>query len=695
MEQNKIFLEAILKINDFSPARKKEIASQLSLPENQQKDLMFMSAILVSTGTNKNGATFLGSELVKARDTIALKPLDIEHKEDVIIGHIVSSMYMDQQGDVLDDSAMYTELASAGDDYKTVSSKMDKMSMDVGIICVVYRDRFKDLADEIEAGEWKVSMECYYDNYDVKVGDLIIPRAQANNYKNPDPKVIRDLKLVVAGTALGTSKVSRVLRGVKFCGVGIVKNPANERSLILEAAAENIKHAEEREDLLEAASDSTEVLEGVTEVVQIESSGYFLIKNATEVVKDSYTTDYNEASAEAIRRASLDITSGKGENDYFVVAAKSKFIPRSNISLNSDSEVITYITNDIGNVKEINQFSGSKESAELVSRWGPNESTAGICVSFEKYVRERPNDSNKGRIIATHWCKLFNSPCPVLGADAHSKNCLRNKFSRMVRDENQHGDALTETPFNPRSTVPVEDIELLAGTDLPSPKTQDEALADKLTEGQQAPKSSVKTVKPKSDTFEQPSVVIMDSEFIPDKVADNLVKINKKTTVIKDPYRDFPIQVASLTKDERKELASSEFGLSSSRKYPINTKERLISTMQMFGSLLPSLKVSEQKELFNNIIVKSLTLKVKTDGFEKDYGSLSEVKSTYGIPRLELFPLESREQIISAMSRFRHIKVEISEAEKKQLFVNILRAAKSLKIDSSQFQEKFKDLLHN
>ena len=87
-KKNRIVLEAVLTPRDLTNVQKKEYASKLELPENDQDDLLFMSAILVSTGTNKNGATFLGSELIKAKDTIALKPLDIEHEEDKIIGHI-------------------------------------------------------------------------------------------------------------------------------------------------------------------------------------------------------------------------------------------------------------------------------------------------------------------------------------------------------------------------------------------------------------------------------------------------------------------------------------------------------------------------------------------------------------------------------------------------------------------------------
>lgn len=704
---NKLILEAILKLNEFPLEKRKELASKLSLPENEQKDLMYMSAILVSTGTNKNGATFLGSELIKARETIALKPLDKDHIEDQIIGHIVSSLYMDQRGEVLDDAALFKELIEDEDKERAanVVGKLDRMSMDIGIVCVVYKDRFPKLAEELEKGEWKVSMECYYDDFDVKIGDLIIPKADAKRYKVLEKSVQQDLKLVIAGTTMGTHRVSRVLRGVKFCGVGIVKNPANERSIILEAASENIRQAEEREQLLEAAKNSISLegtenfikLENVDgEVVQVESSGYFLLKNGNEVVENSFTRDYAEIAKEAIRRTALD----DYKNQYYVVVTKSKFIPREDIELNETSEATTYVTDEIGGIKEIHEFTGSKEQAELVSRWGPNESPAGICISFEKYLRERPNSTNKGRIIATHWCKLFNKPCPVLGADAHDKACLRNKFSHLVSLDSD-GITKIKAPINPASPIPHDQLIELKPEDMPRPKTLDEAISEKPLEGDPEPESLVKTVdNGPDDGLEVPSVVITDSEFIPKSVTTDLLKLKGPTIVIDDPYKDFPIQVAQASIEERKSLKDYEFGLPNSRRYPIHTQEHIKSIMSLFPKIRSKLKASEQKTLYKNLLFRGLILDVDTSSFEKETSGLTiktnvEYSEDYGIPRLSLFPLSSREQIISAMSRFRHVKVEISETERKFLLINILRAAKKFNIDTSTFRDKFKDLLNS
>jgi hypothetical protein len=167
--KGKFRLEGILTPRtDLNLLQEKEIAAKLNLPENDvnKRDLMFMSAILVSTGTNKNGAHFLGSELIKARRTIAQKPLNLEHQEQSIIGHITEWLFMDHSGKVLDDEEMYNSLAACKDDHKAMTAKLqkyDEMDMDIGIICAVYRDRFPEIAEDIELGRYKVSMECYYE----------------------------------------------------------------------------------------------------------------------------------------------------------------------------------------------------------------------------------------------------------------------------------------------------------------------------------------------------------------------------------------------------------------------------------------------------------------------------------------------------------------------------------------------------
>ena len=229
--KNKFFLEAPIKIQEETKELREKASKHIELPPEDQKqpDLMYFTAILVSSGENLNHAYFTGSELVAAENTIVNKALDVEHSEKDIIGHIYERTYINKEGNKLE----LNELAS------TEKASLDKQDMHIVIAGIIYRNRFPNLAEEVASGKWdSVSMECYYKSYDVKIGDMILsaPEAEAlglasdNSVLGKVAKVIKDKKEIAKGT------VARVLRGICFSGCGIVKNPANPASVIIETA---------------------------------------------------------------------------------------------------------------------------------------------------------------------------------------------------------------------------------------------------------------------------------------------------------------------------------------------------------------------------------------------------------------------------------------------------------------------------
>jgi len=261
--KNKFYLTASIKMAEETEALKKEVASVINLPEGNEKqpDLSYFSAILVSTGTNLNNACFLGSELVAAKDTIISKAMDVEHVEQEIIGHIYSCAFTDDVGEALST----IELAS------TETATLDTKDMHIQIGSIIYKSRFPELSKEIANDEWKVSMECFFKDFDIKVGDMIIPKeaATALGIEIADEstygkvaKVIKNGKEVAEGT------VARVLRGICFSGCGIVKNPANPSSVILETAAETTEDAAIifNLDLVEAASIDEKTIQEVKNI---------------------------------------------------------------------------------------------------------------------------------------------------------------------------------------------------------------------------------------------------------------------------------------------------------------------------------------------------------------------------------------------------------------------------------------------
>src|SRR5574338_706736 len=166
-QENKITVVAPIDVQQYVEAAAQEKAAILAFPDEKQNDLQYIRSILVSAGTNKNGAHFLPSEMMKAHNTIVHKAIDIEHDESRVIGHIYDCAFTFKDGELFDPKKLQAE--SLG-----------------------------------------------YDPNDL-IGGFV---------------------KVVAGTkALGKHLVGRVLRGITFSGMGIVKNPANPHFIILETAA--------------------------------------------------------------------------------------------------------------------------------------------------------------------------------------------------------------------------------------------------------------------------------------------------------------------------------------------------------------------------------------------------------------------------------------------------------------------------
>lgn len=228
----KFYLEAELQPVKETVALRKEAASVISLPDvaDRQPDLSYFSSIFVSTGTNLNNAHFLASELVMAEGTVAGKAVDIEHEEDQIIGHIYANAFTDKNGKGISlEDLKNREIAS-----------LDDEELHVEIASVIYKTRFPEVAQEVSEGKWKVSMEAYYMDYDVKIGDTILSKdeAAALGFSVADETSYgKHAQIVKAGEVIDEGVVAKVLRGICFSGVGIVKNPANPPSVVLEATA--------------------------------------------------------------------------------------------------------------------------------------------------------------------------------------------------------------------------------------------------------------------------------------------------------------------------------------------------------------------------------------------------------------------------------------------------------------------------
>jgi hypothetical protein len=363
------------------------VADILSLPEEsaRQPDLQYMTAIFVSSGMNKNGAVFMGSELIKARKSIDSKAVDIEHMEQSIIGQITGSAFLKRDRSMID-----AEVAASSMSVE----EMDELEMDIGITAIIHKSRFPEIAKEIEEGQWMVSMEAYYRDYDIKVGDSIIPREKAEEL-GFDKLVGTVVELKDGEKEMGFHLVGRVLRDILFAGVGIVQNPANPRSIIMEAAAINEYVAKE-------SKDGDKKVINIANIDGVETA----TRTEAEAANSAITVEFiRETITDAIEKAITNTLSKKEE-----AVIDNQVVPGTCVSY----------------VKQVYSYPADtlEEPATDLSQY-PKYSQPGDGAS------EAPG----AEITREHYCKLFDADCTARPGDATKPECLRHVFARTVDEE--------------------------------------------------------------------------------------------------------------------------------------------------------------------------------------------------------------------------------------------------------------------
>ncbi len=400
VEENKVRVYATIQVQEEVESAALEKASVLSFPEEKQGDLQYIRSLLVSAGTNKNGAHFLPSEMMRARNTIVNKAIDIEHAEDKVIGHIYECAFLFKDGEQFDPTKIMAE-------FEETARDPDSLDIDILAAGIIHKMRFPELAEEISAGDWKVSMECYFKDFDIKVGDQIITRDEAQSLGyNPDDLVGGFVKVMAGHKALGKHFVSRVLRNITFSGMGIVKNPANPHSIIMETAS----HREQMERG-----------EQVVDLEQIDN----------------------------LRGHKVELSSSKEEIPQEEVVAQVKVVSEEG-DMEVQDQIYVELDKETGGIKRVLTV-GGKEDAAL--RWtGPGIGGPGsissfpdsVCKSFKKRVTKfNALDQSEAQVVHEHWCTLFEEACPVIGATSKAPECLRNARNRTTRDEEDN--TLTKT----------------------------------------------------------------------------------------------------------------------------------------------------------------------------------------------------------------------------------------------------------
>lgn len=195
-----------------------------------QDDLMRVVSVLLSVGINRNKDVFLAEEVIPIISTGAHKPVDLEHKPENIVGHIVKTYAANKNGKILDHKKL---------------KKNDKFNVIAEYVLYKYMfpELCEDLIDKAVNRQLFVSVEAWFTHWDYLVGKDIVKRNQATASKLDPLLKVHGGPGEYNGLVLG-----RVLRNMIIGAVGIVQSPANPNSITLSVSNFNSENVYNIED---------------------------------------------------------------------------------------------------------------------------------------------------------------------------------------------------------------------------------------------------------------------------------------------------------------------------------------------------------------------------------------------------------------------------------------------------------------
>lgn len=208
-------------------AEKQEVAQNEQEDEyiEQQADLMRIDAVLVSTGWNGNDDIFTKKELLPARSTARHKPLNLEHKDTQIVGHMIDSHLETKQGEIIQEEDIVNNPLDVPRHFDVVAESV--------MYAYVFPGEARKIREKAQKDELFVSVEMWFADYDYSVGNRVVARNAATAVHFEPILRINGGKGLVDG-----QRVGRVLKDLTVAGIGLVKAPANKDSVIRSVSTE-------------------------------------------------------------------------------------------------------------------------------------------------------------------------------------------------------------------------------------------------------------------------------------------------------------------------------------------------------------------------------------------------------------------------------------------------------------------------
>ena len=263
-----------------------------------QVDLYYLDSVLVSTGWNKNDDVFLSDSTWAARKTPEDKQFNFMHDENDIIGHITGCYVVDKDGN-------------------KAEGEQSPEAFDIITEAVLYnswtdpenKERMQNIIAEIEDGKWFVSMECLFSDFDYALVDpqgkhQLLERDQASAF------LTKHLRAYGGEGEYEGYKIGRALRNIAFSGKGLVSNPANPRSVILNSTKAFDISEEEKITIfsgeINMSNDNTKVLE--QQIADLKS-GLEAARAENEAMKQDIEAAKDKEFAATVEAFEADIAS--------------------------------------------------------------------------------------------------------------------------------------------------------------------------------------------------------------------------------------------------------------------------------------------------------------------------------------------------------------------------------------------------
>lgn len=337
-----------------------------ALASLNDSDLYYVQSILVSSSWNKNDDIFDKEEVWAAKNTPEDKPTNLNHDENLIVGHITSNWPITEDGVLIDKDT-------------PVENLPNKFHILTGsVIYKAYqsddlRNRTMGLIEEIENGTKYVSMECFFKDFDYGVTDKSTGEYKVIARSDDTAYLTKHLRAYGGMGEHENYKIGRVLRQITFSGKGFVDKPANPDSIIF-----NTNLIEEKQALQTEAESIIDNIEEKNEL--LENTGVIANELANE---NTETIQMNEIES---KLAELETSLASKEQELAQIAA-------------SVSECEALAAKKEEEMKK-KQEEMDKMKAELMTELGvANEALAGYKMKEEEMMKKEKKNKRMASLL--------------------------------------------------------------------------------------------------------------------------------------------------------------------------------------------------------------------------------------------------------------------------------------------------------